>query len=71
MPPVTASRRVSPYLLLTLTPLFWSGNRIVGRALHDDIPPMGMTFFRWLFAVLILAPFALPPLIRDWPVVPR
>lgn len=64
-----ASRHVSPYLLLTLAPFFWSGNWIIGRALHEDIPPMGMTFFRWLFAVLILAPFALPPLLRDWPVV--
>jgi drug/metabolite transporter (DMT)-like permease len=69
MPPATASRHVSPYLLLTLTPLFWSYNWIIGRALHNDIPPMGMTFFRWLFAILILAPFALRPLKRDWPVV--
>ena len=43
--------RVSPYLLLTLTPFFWSCNWIVGRALHDDVPPMGMTFFRWFFTV--------------------
>jgi drug/metabolite transporter (DMT)-like permease len=64
-----AFRSVSPYLLLTLTPFFWSCNWIIGRALHDDVPPMGLTFFRWLFALLILAPFALPPLKRDWPVV--
>jgi drug/metabolite transporter (DMT)-like permease len=64
-----SSRAASPYLLLTLTPFFWSCNWIIGRALHDDVPPMGMTFFRWFFAVLILAPFALRPLERDWPVV--
>ena len=68
MPPALASRP-SPYLLLTLTPFFWSCNWIIGRALHEDIPPMGMTFFRWFFAVLILAPFALPRLRRDWPIV--
>jgi drug/metabolite transporter (DMT)-like permease len=62
-------RSASPYLLLTLTPFFWSCNWIIGRALHEDIPPMGMTFFRWLFALLILAPFALPPLKRDWPLI--
>jgi drug/metabolite transporter (DMT)-like permease len=59
----------SPYLLLALAPLFWSCNWIIGRALHQDVPPMGMTFFRWLFAVLILAPFAIGPLRRDWPIV--
>jgi len=64
-------RHVSPYLLLTLTPLFWSVNWIVGRGLHEDVPPMAMTFFRWLFAVLILAPFALPHVRRDWPTIRR
>jgi drug/metabolite transporter (DMT)-like permease len=59
----------SPYLLLTLTPLFWASNWIVGRALHSDIPPMAMTFFRWFFAILILAPFAWPHVRRDWPVL--
>lgn len=58
---------VSPYLLLTLTPLFWASNWIVGRALAGDIPPMALTFFRWLFAIVILAPAALPRVYRDWP----
>ncbi|MEP7181945.1 MAG: DMT family transporter [Betaproteobacteria bacterium] len=61
----------NPYLLLTLTPLFWAGNWIVGRGLAPDIPPMAMTFFRWFFAVLILAPFAWPHVRREWPVVRR
>jgi drug/metabolite transporter (DMT)-like permease len=30
---------------------------------------MAMTFFRWLFAILILSPFAWPYLKRDWPVI--
>lgn len=64
-------RGVSPYLLLTLTPLFWSCNWVIGRALHEDVPPLAMTFFRWLFAVLMLAPFALPHVVRDLPVLRR
>jgi drug/metabolite transporter (DMT)-like permease len=66
---MVATRRMSPYLLLTLTPLFWAGNWIIGRGLHADIPPMAMTFFRWLFAILILAPFAWRHVRRDWPVL--
>ena len=67
--PSRASRGASPYLLLTLTPFFWACNWIIGRALHSDIPPMAMTFFRWLFAIVILAPFAWPHVRRDWPVI--
>ena len=69
MSPRRKGAHVSPYLLLTLTPLFWSVNWIIGRALHHDIPPMAMTFFRWFFAVLILAPFALPHVVRQWPLI--
>ncbi|MCC7327498.1 MAG: DMT family transporter [Burkholderiales bacterium] len=65
--PVT--RSMTPYLLLTLTPFLWACNWIVGRGLHSDIPPMAMTFFRWLFAILILAPFAWPYVRRDWPII--
>ena len=63
--------RASPFLLLTLTPLLWSCNWIVGRGLHAEIPPLAMTFFRWLFAIVILAPFALPQVRRDWPILRR
>jgi drug/metabolite transporter (DMT)-like permease len=67
----TAARSVSPYLLLTLTPFFWACNWIIGRGLYTEIPPMAMTFYRWFFALLILAPFALPHVRREWPIVRR
>jgi drug/metabolite transporter (DMT)-like permease len=68
---IVATHTASPYLLLTLTPLFWACNWILARGLHADIPPMAMTFFRWLFAILILAPFAWPHVRRDWPILRR
>lgn len=68
---MAADRRTSAYLLLTLTPLFWACNWIIGRGLAVDIPPMAMTFFRWLFAIMILAPFAWPHVRRDWPILRR
>jgi len=51
-----------PYLLLTLTVLFWSGNFVLGRGVHDLIPPVALAFWRWTIALLILLPFALTPL---------
>ena len=70
---VTTARdgRGSAIALLTLAPLFWSVNWIVGRGLADDVPPLAMTFYRWLFAIVILAPFALPSLRRDLPLIRR
>ena len=66
-----APRSASPYLLLTLTPFFWACNWIIGRFLHDDVPPLAMTFYRWLLAIAILAPFALRGVLRDWPLIRR
>ena len=40
-----------PYLLLTLTVLFWSGNMVVGRALRDAVPPMSLALARWTLAL--------------------
>lgn len=45
-------------LLLTLPPLFWAGNAVVGRLVRDDIPPMALNGLRWLLALLLLAPLA-------------
>jgi drug/metabolite transporter (DMT)-like permease len=71
MPKPERASHASPYLLLTLAPLFWSCNWIVGRGLSQDVPPLAMTFYRWLFAIVILAPFAWARLARDLPIVRR
>jgi len=54
-----------PYLLLTLAVLFWAGNFILGRAFHNDIPPIALAFWRWLGASLLVTWPALPYLRRD------
>ena len=53
-----------PYLLLILTVLFWSGNMVMGRALRADVPPIALAFWRWVIALGLTLPFALPHL-RD------
>lgn len=55
-----------PYLLLTLAVLFWAGNFVLGRAVRAEIPPIGLAFWRWCVATLILWPFAWPHLRREW-----
>ena len=70
-------------LLMTLPPLLWAGNAVVGRLVAGGLqagqpgaalmPPLTLNFVRWLVTVLILLPFAwraLTPLSRiteRWP----
>jgi drug/metabolite transporter (DMT)-like permease len=60
-----------PYLLLTLTALFWSGNMVVGRAIRGEVPPMSLAFWRWAIALALTLPFALPHLRAQWPLLKR
>jgi drug/metabolite transporter (DMT)-like permease len=55
-----------PYLLLALTSLFWAGNTIIGRGVADLVPPATLTWVRWNLALIVVLPFALPHLKRDW-----
>jgi drug/metabolite transporter (DMT)-like permease len=49
-----------PYLLLTLTVLFWSGNMVVGRGMRDLVPPFSLAVGRWILAFVLTLPFAWP-----------
>lgn len=60
-----------PYILLSLTALFWAGNAVVGRAVAGEFPPMALAQLRWLFAFAILLPFAWRHVRRDWPMIRR
>lgn len=56
----------NPYFLLTLTALFWSGNFVLSRAIHTEIPPLALSFWRWVIALLILLPFVITSLKQQW-----
>jgi drug/metabolite transporter (DMT)-like permease len=56
-----------PYLLLSLTSLFWASNIVLGRYVAGHVPPMTMSCVRWIGAFFMLLPFAWPHLRRDWP----
>jgi drug/metabolite transporter (DMT)-like permease len=57
--------RTLAFALLALANLFWAGNWVMGRALRDAFDPITLNFWRWLVAVLVLAPFALPRLMAQ------
>jgi drug/metabolite transporter (DMT)-like permease len=57
----------NPYILLTFTALFWSGNFVLSRAIHADVPPFTLSFWRWVIALCLLLPFVTRSLKYQWP----
>lgn len=43
--------------LLTVPPLLWAGNAVVGRLVSEWVPPLTLNALRWIFAFLFLLPF--------------
>ena len=68
-PDILLSWYKNPYFLLSLTALFWSGNFVLSRAIHAEIPPLALSFWRWLIALLILLPFVTKSLIPQLPLI--
>lgn len=66
MPAVAQPSRLLIFFLFITPPLLWAGNFIVGRAIRNDIPPATLTFSRWLVALVVILPFALPYIRRDF-----
>jgi drug/metabolite transporter (DMT)-like permease len=58
-----------PYLLLSLTSLFWAGNIVLMRHVAGHVPPITLSCVRWIAAFLLLWPFARPHIAKDWPIL--
>ena len=60
----------STALLLTIPPLMWAGNAVVGRLVAPLVPPMTFNLLRWLLAFALLLPLTsgvLRPSSTLWP----
>lgn len=62
-----------PYFLVALSQLMFGSNHILGRAIEGHVPPTGLSFWRWVVALLVLLPFTyrgvrrhLPTLLAHW-----
>jgi drug/metabolite transporter (DMT)-like permease len=58
------SQKLTPstVALLTVPPLLWAGNAVVGRLVREAVPPMTLNLLRWAIALLVLLPLAWPAL---------
>jgi drug/metabolite transporter (DMT)-like permease len=51
-------------ILMSLPPLMWAGNAVVGRLMVGQVPPLALNALRWALAAALLLPLAWP-LLRD------
>ena len=65
------SSRATAFALLAAANLFWAGNWVLGRALREAFDPVSLNFYRWIIALIALAPFALPGLAAQRAVIRR
>ncbi|SDW88594.1 DMT family transporter [Flavobacterium degerlachei] len=46
--------------------LLWSVNFVIASGIKGHIPPVGLAFWRWTIACVVLAPFAIKSTIKSW-----
>lgn len=56
----------NPYILLTLTALFWGGNAVAGKLAAGHISPFLLTWLRWAGTLLILVLISRNHIKRDF-----
>jgi drug/metabolite transporter (DMT)-like permease len=65
---------LSTAFLLTVPPVLWAGNAVVGRMVGPLVPPLTLNFLRWALAFVLLLPLAWRLLRADsplWERIPR
>ena len=67
------TQRLTPgtVALLVTAPLLWAGNAVVGRLVHDLVPPITLNFLRWALALALLLPLTHRVLHPDSPLWPH
>jgi drug/metabolite transporter (DMT)-like permease len=62
---------MSPVVSVVFAMFCWGATTILVRYVRNDAPPMGLAFWRNTASFLILLPFAIRPLIAQWPEIRR
>ena len=65
------SLAVWPYFLLVMAQVGFGSNQIMGKMVEGHVPPVGLSFWRWVFAVALILPFVWGDFLKSFSVVRR
>ena len=51
--------------MATGTVFAWATGIVIGRGIHEDTPPIGMSFWRWLVPAICLLPWVIQNLKKE------
>tara|TARA_B100000315_G_scaffold132089_1_gene121539 strand:- start:797 stop:1720 length:924 start_codon:yes stop_codon:yes gene_type:complete len=57
------------YIMIAVTVLLWAISVIIARDVHDEIPLIGLTFWRWVIAIVVLLPFVIKDVMKNLDVI--
>lgn len=57
------------YLMLVGVVFFWSAGIVLVKGVHESIPPIGLTFWRWMLGAICMLPIVIPRLKYDLPIM--
>ncbi len=57
--------------MISLAVLLWAVGTVTARGIHEEVPLIGLSFWRWLFASLFMLPFVGRELYYNWNLVRR
>ncbi|TDE02291.1 DMT family transporter [Flavobacterium sandaracinum] len=56
-------------LFALIATLLWSVNMVIASGIKGHIPPIGLAFWRWTIACIVLAPFAIKNTIKNFKII--
>ena len=59
------------YLLISTNVLLWAVGVIIGKGVYEEIPLIGLNFWRWVIAVVFLAPFVWKDIIQNIEIIKK
>jgi drug/metabolite transporter (DMT)-like permease len=62
-----------PFSLLIFSQILFGSNQILGRLIDGAVPPIGLSFWRWIIATIVVLPFTIkylrqhgPTILKEW-----
>ncbi|MDI9570165.1 MAG: DMT family transporter [Pseudomonadota bacterium] len=62
-------RRLIAYAGLAFAVLCWAANTVLARGVIREVNPLALSFWRWVFALVMILPFGLPHVRRELTVI--